>query len=352
MSDRPHLARRHIAEQAAHWLLELQEGDLSIVQRAEFVDWLRQSPLHISEFLRSCQVQRELSNLSDWQELMTAEESTATNIVLLRQVQTTSAKLPGVHHRDARVGVAGALVALVMVMAVGGAWLFRSQSRMELRTAAGERREVTLSDGSEVALSPRSAVLVRYEHDQRLLTLQEGRALFHAAKNPSRPFIVQVDGTRVRAVGTVFDVERSDGVVLVTVVEGRVAISQLRNAQRLDAPAQPSAPVVSLSENERISIDRGGVASAVHKVNAIADADQNELTFDNETVADVSRRFNSHNTLKIDVVDPVLAARRVSGAFRVDDPQSFVSFIQAAADAPVSRAGSDRIVVGVPESSR
>jgi transmembrane sensor len=352
MSDHSHLARRHIAEQAAHWLLTLQDEDLSMVQRTEFVDWLRQSPLHVSELLRSCQVQRQLSNLSDWHELMAAEESTATNIVSLRQVQPTSARLPGAHHRNGWIAVAGALVAVVVVMAIGAVWLFGSQNRIELRTAAGERREVTLSDGSEVDLSPRSAVLVHYEHDQRLLTLEEGRALFHVAKNPNRPFIVQVATTRVRAVGTVFDVERRGDGVLVAVVEGRVAISQLPPTPRLNARDRPSAPVVSLSENERISIDEVGVASAVGKVNAVADADQSELMFDNETVADISRRFNSHNTLKIDVVDPVLAARRVSGAFHIDDPQSFVSFLQAAAAAPVSRAGSDRIVVGVPESSR
>src|SRR5262245_34477365 len=55
-----------LAEEAASWLLTLQYEELSAAQRAEFVDWLRQSPHHISEMLRVCQLQRDLARFKGW----------------------------------------------------------------------------------------------------------------------------------------------------------------------------------------------------------------------------------------------------------------------------------------------
>jgi transmembrane sensor len=55
-----------LAEEAASWLLTLQSEELSTAQRAEFVDWLRQSPQHISQMLRVCQLRRDLVNFQGW----------------------------------------------------------------------------------------------------------------------------------------------------------------------------------------------------------------------------------------------------------------------------------------------
>ena len=51
-----------------------------------------------------------------------------------------------------------------------------------------------------------------------------GQALFTVAKDPRRPFVVSADHTRVRAVGTQFDVQKRTSGTTVTVLEGRVAI--------------------------------------------------------------------------------------------------------------------------------
>jgi ferric-dicitrate binding protein FerR (iron transport regulator) len=46
----------------------------------------------------------------------------------------------------------------------------------------------------------------------------------------------------------------------------------------------------------------------------------------------VIRRFNALNCVKVEIVDSELAARRISGVFDASDPQSFVAFIEAAAN--------------------
>jgi transmembrane sensor len=222
----------------------------------------------------------------------------------------------------------------------------------EYRTRPGERQQETLADGSQVELASNSDVVVRYRANERLITLKYGAALFRVAKNPNRPFIVQAALTRVRAVGTVFNVESGAQGVSVTVVEGRVSLSQ-QSATRFAASGDDiTRPIITLGANEQVSISRAGVASTSHRdaSDSAAPWIADQISFDNETVAEVSRRFNLRNTVNIEIQDPVLAARRISGMFRANDPQSFVAFIHAAAHAEVMQPDSTHIIL-VPEDN-
>ena len=62
-------------------------------------------------------------------------------------------------------------------LVAAGAFLFWQQSRSDaIQTGFGERRVVTLSDGSQITLDSRSEVTVRYTADARRLTLVRGQA--------------------------------------------------------------------------------------------------------------------------------------------------------------------------------
>jgi ferric-dicitrate binding protein FerR (iron transport regulator) len=45
-----------IRDEAAEWLLRWHCGDLSAVDRFEYLEWLKTSPVHISEMLRACRL--------------------------------------------------------------------------------------------------------------------------------------------------------------------------------------------------------------------------------------------------------------------------------------------------------
>src|ERR1700722_6445085 len=75
--------RRRIADQAALWLLTLQSEELAEAQRVEFVDWLRASPLHISELLWACQVQRNLAAWKGWQHIAPLDTTRSDKVVRL-----------------------------------------------------------------------------------------------------------------------------------------------------------------------------------------------------------------------------------------------------------------------------
>lgn len=338
---------RRTTEQAAEWLLTLQSEDLTPPQRAELVEWLCESPEHVAALFRICKVQRDLARFGKWRQIAPLSRAAPSRIMRLVPRRSVSPSLTGRHW-----GRAAALAASVVIACLAG-WLGVARlSHQEFSTQAGERREITLADGSVMDLSPDTDVAVRYRAHQRLLTLEHGNAIFHVAKDRSRPFIVAAARTRVRAVGTIFRVERTVGRVCVAVVEGVVAVSEEpRFWHHGPGPAQP-LPLLSLAANEQVSINVSGIISPVRWTHAVAAGGKsaNRLTFEDQTVADVAQRFNSSNRMQIEISDPSLAARRISGTFPTDDPQSFVAFLQVAADVQVSQRDSTHILLG-PASS-
>jgi transmembrane sensor len=338
---------RRIAEQAADWLLTLQSEEMTQAQRAELVEWLCESPQHVAALLRICKLQRDLSRFGKWRQIAPLTRATPSKIMRLVPKRNVA---PSLTHR--RWGRAAALAAGVGMVCLAG-WLGVARlGYQEFSTQTWERREITLADGSVMDLSPDTDVAVQYRVHERLLALEHGEAVFHVAKNRSRPFIVEAARTRVRAVGTIFRVERTVRHVCVAVVEGVVAVSEEPRAWHRSLGPAPPLPLLSLAANEQVSINVSGTISPVHwtNVDAAGAASFNRLTFEDQTVADVARRFNSHNRIQIEISDPSLAARRISGMFPPDDPQSFVAFLQVAADVQVSQRDSTHILLGSPHN--
>ena len=341
---------QQVAERAAYWLVTLQSEELTPQRRAQLIDWLRASPQHISELLRTLMLQRELARFKGWHRIAPLAEPAAPDIV-------TRLEVPRRHVYAPRPGRRIRLTALVAASAVAlcvlGLWLVTHLRQTVLETQRAERREVTLADGSVVDLAPDSEVVVRYRARERLLTLEHGEALFHAADNAERPFIVQADETRVRALGTVFDVRRGDTAVSVTVVEGRVSVTQ-RHQPAASEPivGHPTLPL-TLSANEEVTIPAPGLPARVRRVRSavIASWASGELAFDNQTINEIVHRFNLYNRLQIKVLDPALGTRRLSGVFDADDPQSFVALVEAVTHAPAIRRNADLITLGVSVST-
>jgi transmembrane sensor len=328
------------AEQAAWWLLTLQSEQLTAAQRAEFIDWLRESPLHIAEMLRVCRLQRELSGFKGWAQIepLAAQLSTITELGSGRSAARHGAR------SSVRRLAAPLLAASIAALSLLGILMFSRFNQTVLKTQLGERREMTLSDGSVVDLAPDTEMVVRYRSRERVIKLDRGEALFHVAKNPNRPFVVQAAGTSVRAVGTVFNVERDVQGVSITVVEGRVSVSQQ------PAAAESCATALCLGADEQVSISPAGKATAVRRVQSEAETGwaSGRLVFENETIAAIASRFNLYNRTQIQILDPDLASRRISGVFRASDPESFVAFVQSVAGAQVSQADSNHITLASP----
>jgi transmembrane sensor len=116
-------------------------------------------------------------------------------------------------------------VAVIAVVAPAAYLASRPDLWADYRTPPGERRTVTLPDGSTVELAAGSALSVSFDVTARRLELVAGEAFFSVVPDPARPFIVAAAEGRIRALGTAFNVKRLGDTVIVTVTEHRVEVS-------------------------------------------------------------------------------------------------------------------------------
>lgn len=337
--------RELAAQQATEWLLVPPE-ELSPQQRAELVDWLRESPVHIAEMLRVSRVHAALLAYRGW-EGHAPDGAASTGEVIAFRGRAPVARHDGGSVRAGRRWAMWASAAMLALVVAGSAWLMQTWGRQTLQTLPGERRELTLADGSVANLAPATELEVRFDGGERNLSLLRGEVFFHVRKDPQRPFIVAVDGMRVRAVGTAFSVRRDEQGVVVTVLEGRVSVTGAPPRAAKSASASPPAAVL-LGANEQLHMAEHGAADPVRQVDATMELAwaSGELAFDDQPVDEVARRFNAYNRVQIVIDDPQLAARRVTGVFRASDPESFAGFLQSVAGAASVRVDDRTIHIG------
>jgi transmembrane sensor len=341
--------RRRIAAEAAEWWVVMHRG-ASHTEQERYVDWLRESALHVAEMLHVASVDGALARFTRWDDISSVprEVGSAEILDLSSRLGTT---LPGEsahgRSRSARQWVValGAIAATGLLLVLG--WQFwYAPSVQVIQTERGERRQVVLEDGSMVQADPQSRLLVEYRKTTRYIELERGRAFFHVAPKPGRPFVVQAGQTRVRALGTAFAVDRSTEALVVTVAEGKVAVSPTDRTVGIGATAAaPSGP--TLVANQQLRVEASGGAQSVTSVDSAQALAWTEgrLVFENERIADAAREFNRYNRIQINIADASLGMLRVSGVFDAADPESFVAFMQSVAHVRTVRHADAEITV-------
>jgi transmembrane sensor len=387
--------RSRQTDEAAGWWIRsriLSGQPLSRAEREQLTDWLRESPLHISEMLHMARVQDTLEHFKLWHQVDGGVAPHADNVIPFHDDGEGNGDDAGAYsYRSERSGrwrrpfialaastVAAAVLAVVLVPRMLGETLV---------TRHAERREVALSDGSTVQLDPDTKLQVKLGARERLVALVSGRAVFHVAKDKSRPFLVSAKGTVVRAVGTVFGVEQRQQGVVVTVSEGAVVVLPPRSQQRSAAvgndtsrvaaaaatnrapPAGPVAPGARAATTTADKVERSAVGASGEgvlvsageqvKVGGHGDSDtvravdsrqalswaEGYLVFESTPLSSVVSEFNRYNNVQLRLVGAELARRPISGTFLVSDPETLIAFIQAGADVSVTREDRGRTVL-------
>ncbi|WP_116812839.1 FecR family protein [Steroidobacter cummioxidans] len=334
--------RARATHEATQWWnrLSIQKPtEVSQSDRELFTEWLRESPLHVAEFLRVAQVHDSLERFKLWGEVEVDGAEQPDNVVPLRDMEFPEPTNVSVKARS-RVGT-WAIAASSCLIAILVAWFALGLRGDVIESKQAERRQVMLEDGTVVQLEPETRLRVKFEDQLRRVELEHGRALFRVAKNPQRPFLVSAEQTSVRAVGTAFGVESGSRGVVVTVAEGKVAV--------IDSPkAQASGGEIFLTAGQQVTVQDSGAVAPVRVVDttrALAWA-QGQLVFENDTLADVVREFNRYNRVQLSITDAELAARKVSGVFEATDSETLLAFIrESGSDISITRSDA-RIVIG------
>lgn len=322
--SKPPRLNNQIYEEACEWLVEFRAGDADAGARRRFDAWLRKSPEHLGAYLEIATIWNEGGGL-DPRRRYTAEELVAQarrhddNVVPLKKAR--EARVPA--GRPRRIIQ---IAASAFVLGVGIALFAWITDRTTYATQTAEQRSIVLPDGSTVELNSRSKLRVRITERERTMDLLAGQALFKVAKDPSRPFVVISGATRVRAVGTSFDVYRKRSGTVVTVVEGRVAVESTP-ARRAGSPGK--ARDVLLGAGEQAKVTPTAVERSGHANVATATAwTQRQLVFDSATLEEVVEEFNRYNERQLVIEGAHAGAFHISGVFSSTDPASFVRFLR------------------------
>jgi transmembrane sensor len=169
---------------------------------------------------------------------------------------------------------------------------------------------IKLADGSRVkALSRGAAVAVEGNEPKQIrLRLDAGGARFDVIPNKHREFTVRAGGVEVAVLGTVFDVERAEGRVRVSVSRGKVrvrtgvtatgsiatAIVKAGESQWFDDPAPSERPVASVANVDKTrqlsAAERGLPPSAAAKARSARHAALRERAHELREQADDAPR--------------------------------------------------------------
>lgn len=346
-----------IMEEATAWFIDVNGGELGSERRSQFNDWLRRSPEHMQAYLQVSSV---------WEEAAVIGRGRADFDAVLARARDEANVYPldvareegGVFAREAtrerlprkRVGRWLRPMAASLLIAIGAGVIvwYSIEGAPTYSTEIGEQSSFVLDDGSAVELNARSRLVVRFTERERHVELREGQALFRVAKDVTRPFVVTAGGTRVKAVGTAFDVYRKSTGTVVTVVEGKVLVE--RQGSSAEEPrAVPAASTHPTSQARRTSAATGSsmandwLVSAGEQMRvsgtdleapkradlAVAVAwTQKKLAFDLTPLREVVEEFNRYNRRQMVIRDAELGDVHISGVFPSTDSARIIQFLR------------------------
>jgi transmembrane sensor len=240
--------------------------------------------------------------------------------------------------------------AAALLFAVIAGWvLWLQSSGSTYVTGVGGFQRVVLSDGSVLELNTNTSVRVSLDASRRAVELLQGEASFEIARDATRPFIVAVGDTAVRAVGTRFNVRRLNESVEVIVNEGKVIVGPQEALTRIEAPLPPSAPIVTAGHT---AVARAATVTVNEVPPAIAARklawQERMLAFDGVPLVEVIAEFNRYNERQLVLADPSLAAIRIGGYFRPTNLQAFIDVLEEHFDIRATTAPAGILLTAAP----
>jgi len=193
----------HVADQAVHWLLEMQQGTLTPRQQAAWQQWLNAHSEH----------QRAWEHIQRVNQRLRGMPSPLAHATLTAPTSSRRQALK-----------------LLLLLGAGSAaaWGLRRQHILppltaDYRSPVGQRRQVQLADGSQLQLNTGSAVDVHFDGEQRLVRLLEGEILL-SANAGSSPLRVLTGQGLLSSQAARVNVRQFNDHTQVAVLKGRVEV--------------------------------------------------------------------------------------------------------------------------------
>jgi transmembrane sensor len=270
---------------AAAWLARLHAEDRTAEDVAAFRAWLDRDPANGSRFEHLTGVWEQVGGLGE--------------------IERAPIHARAVSRRAVLAGGLGLAVA-------GGAGFWAlALPDAAYATALGERRGLTLADGSRLLMNTSTVLEVRFDRGHRRIDLKQGQVLLDIASDP-RPFLVEVPGGMLRADRGRFDIRSDAEFTAYFAVAGSAHVERGAGAS------------LSLRSGERLRADLGSAPKIDHPEPRDLLAWQDGRAVFRETrLADAVREMNRYSRLPVVLVGEAVGEERLSGVYRVGDNAAF-----------------------------
>lgn len=296
-------------QQALDWFTRLRADDLSIEERQAFEHW-RLTPENARTF-----AEVELF----WQ-----------------QLELPARRLHNIERRAAPRSWGGWAVAASILLISGLVMLqlpLLQRLNSDVATAAGERRQIQLADGSKLLLGSASAVDVDLRGPVRKIRLVQGQ-MFIDVTHDGRPFVVDVDDAQVQVLGTRFSVSRGRDRDEVILLKGKVEVSSSNGDKRLLDPGQ------------RLTLS-GSRLDQVEKVDAerLLAWREGQLRVREVPLREVLEQLADYQGSRLLYIDEQVGRRLVSGSFNLDQADTALDALASTQNLRIDNVAGQWIIV-------
>ena len=343
---------KEIEETAAHWIMRLEDKDMSEATNAEFRTWYFENEAHKNAFERLSSVWGNMDVLADLNDMAASDVSIAA-----------SKRDSGAVWFTRRRVLVGALAASILVVFSFGLLMPRdfevAPFQQAYNTQIGEQETVNLPDGSSIILNTNTKVDIEFTKSNRIVRLESGEAYFEIAKDVERPFSVQTKQGIVTAVGTAFSVRVLDTKIDVLVTEGRVKLSAVPDIgtdalEVIKAPRRQSAEPQIVEPQVVMEVTAGQAIVFAQRVESLAPIDDmaiereldwrdGVLAFKGESLEQVVADISRYTDLTIEITGEELRQQPIAGYFKVGETGALFDALTIMADVEVERIEVNRI---------
>ena len=276
-------------------------GDTNDEEKSKVAEWLDSDTAHMREFLAL----RKIYDITLWQNADEAE--------LL-----TSHSNPGTGIRFRKLILEFVKIAAIFLVAILGAhYLLQSPKVIEpvamqtIRVPAGQRAELTLSDGTKVWLNAKTTFTfpTLFSAKSRNVSL-DGEGYFDVRSNKKQPFIVKTEKYDVKVWGTQFNLMAYSGkpIFETSLLEGSVELLFSGGEQG-----------VMIAPNERIYLKNERLVRApIVNYNHFL-WKEGLISFDDESFPEMVTKLELYFDLKINMNNNRILKNHYTGKFRTKD---------------------------------
>jgi transmembrane sensor len=282
-------------------LLRFITGDATDVDKIAVTDWLDSDPEHMREYLAL----RKLQDISIWNypdEAASIQKPNAKRIIPLWK----------------RVALEALKIAAVLLVAFFGIRYFTPKSppvepvvMQTLHVPAGQRAELTLTDGTRVWLNAKSTfIFPNHFSDQNRLVTLEGEGYFNVTQNKAKPFVVKTEKYDIRVWGTEFNLLAYPG-------KGNFETSLLEGS--VEVLNKESSGGIFIHPNERIFEENNRLVIApIANMNDFLWKD-GIISFDNESFKEMVTKLELYFDVTVVIKNDRFQKYRCTGKFRTKD---------------------------------